>query len=165
MKTILTAALLLFTLTVTSAYQAAQTATLDAAAAAKQEEELAQAGEKLVDRVCGECHAVDEITAVRRTQKSWEEMVMSMSDRGASATEDEFKTINRYLARYYGSVRVNSATADELSAVLGLTAAQAAAIVAHRTASGRITDAAALMKVPGVDAAKLEEQPQALRFD
>ena len=69
------------------------------------------------------------------------------------------------LTRYYGIVRVNAASAEELSAVLGLPPKVAAAVVEYRTAHGKFADIAALLKVEGVDKAKLEEQPEALRFD
>jgi competence ComEA-like helix-hairpin-helix protein len=49
--------------------------------------------------------------------------------------------------------------------VLGLSAKDANAIVEYRKAHGNFTDLASLEKVEGVDKAKLEEQPEALRFN
>jgi competence ComEA-like helix-hairpin-helix protein len=49
--------------------------------------------------------------------------------------------------------------------VLGLSAKEAAAIVDYRKANGNFTDLASLEKVQGVNKARLEEQPEALRFD
>jgi competence ComEA-like helix-hairpin-helix protein len=49
--------------------------------------------------------------------------------------------------------------------VLGFSAKDAQAIVEYRTAHGKFADAAALAKVPGIDKAKIEEQPDAMRFD
>ena len=60
---------------------------------------------------------------------------------------------------------VNTATPEELSSVLGLPAKVAAAVVDYRKEHGNFTDLAGLLKVDGVDKAKLEEQPEALRFD
>ena len=60
---------------------------------------------------------------------------------------------------------MNSATPEELSAVLGLPAKVAAAVVDYRKAHGNFTDVGRIAKVDGVDKAKLEEQPDALRFD
>ena len=88
-----------------------------------------------------------------------------MSQRGAPGTDPDFALIKKYLTRYYGIVRVNTASAEELSAVLGLPPKVAAAVVAYRTANGKFADLAALEKVEGVDKAKLEEQPEALKFD
>ena len=49
--------------------------------------------------------------------------------------------------------------------MLGLPPKVAAAVVEYRTANGKFTDLAGLAKVDGVDKAKLEEQPEAIKFD
>jgi competence ComEA-like helix-hairpin-helix protein len=68
------------------------------------------------------------------------------------------------MKRYYGLVAVNTAPAEELSAVLGLSPKDAKAIVDYRTAHGKFADADALRKVPEIDTKKIDEQPEALRF-
>lgn len=131
------------------------------------EEELqfSDAAEGTLTRVCVSCHPFENITKTRRNVREWADQVTAMSQRGAPGTPADFTTIKKYLVRYYGIVRVNSATAEELSAVLGLPMKVAAAVVEYRTANGKFTDLAALEKVAGVDKAKLEEQPEAIRFD
>jgi competence protein ComEA len=131
----------------------------------EQEEELARVGEETTDRVCKTCHTLENITRMRRTSGEWEEVITTMTGRGANATEDEFETIKQYLIRWYGVVRINTAAAKELSAVLGLSAKDAEAVVQYRKAHGNFADAAALASVPGIDKAKIEAQPEALRFD
>ena len=84
---------------------------------------------------------------------------------GARATDEQFRMIRRYLMRYYGTVRVNNAPAVEFSAVLGYSPKDAAAIVSYRDAHGPFADINALVKVPGLDRTKLDEQPEALKFD
>jgi competence ComEA-like helix-hairpin-helix protein len=133
--------------------------------AALKDDELLRAGEETTERVCGECHAVDEVTVTRRAPRDWSDMVNAMMDRGATATTDEVALIKRYLTRSFGLVRVNTATAEDLAAVLGLAARDAEAVVTHRAANGRFADAAALLKVPGIDRTKIDTQPEALRFD
>jgi len=59
---------------------------------------------------------------------------------------------------------MSGATPSELAAVLGLSAKDAQAVVDYRKAHGNFADLAALMKIEGIDKAKLEEQPDALRF-
>ena len=132
---------------------------------AAEEEEFATAAEATLERVCILCHPFENIIKTRRTVREWTEQVTTMSQRGAPGTESDFALVNKYLTRYYGIVRVNTATAEELSAVLGLPPKVAAAVVEYRTANGRFTDIAGLAKVEGVDKAKLEEQPEAIRFD
>ena len=92
-------------------------------------------------------------------------MVTEMAARGAVATDAQFATVRQYLTRYFGSVSVNTASAEELSAVLGLSPKDANAIVEHRKAHGKFADAAALARVPGIDRARIEAQPEALRFN
>jgi competence protein ComEA len=129
------------------------------------DEELAKVGEPLVTKVCTtSCHGIEEIESARRTRPGWIDLVGEMKIKGAEATAPQFEIIKKYLPRYYGLVAVNAAAPDELSAVLGLSAKDAQAIVAYRTANGPFADIDALRKVPGIDAAKIDEQPEALRF-
>jgi competence protein ComEA len=131
---------------------------------ADEEQQFSDAAEATIERVCIACHPFENITKTRRTIPEWNVQVNTMVARGAPGTEKDFATIKKYLTRYFGLVRVNTATAEELTSVLGLSPKDAAAIVAYRTAHGNFTDLASLEKVEGVDKAKLEEQPEALRF-
>ena len=126
---------------------------------------FSDAAEATMERVCVACHPFENIVKTRRTAREWNEQVTVMAGRGAPGTPTDFATIKKYLTRYYGIVRVNAATAEEMTSVLGLSAKDANAIVAYRTAHGNFTDLASLEKVDGVDKAKLEEQPEALRFN
>jgi competence ComEA-like helix-hairpin-helix protein len=131
-----------------------------------QDDELSRLGEELVNKVCdSSCHGLERLDEMRRTPRDWNDVVTTMATKGATATDAQFGTIKKYLVRYYGIIAVNTATADDLSAVLGLTAKDAAAIVQYRDAHGKFADVEALMKVPGIDTAKIEEQPDALRFN
>jgi competence ComEA-like helix-hairpin-helix protein len=133
-------------------------------AEARAEEEFARVGEETIEKVCIMCHPWENIVRARRTVRQWEDVVTTMAGRGANGTEDQFATVKQYLTRYYGLVPVNTASAADLSAVLGLSSKDAEAIVAYRTAHGRFADIAALSKVEGVDKSKIEEQPEALLF-
>jgi competence ComEA-like helix-hairpin-helix protein len=132
---------------------------------AEEEEQFSAGAEATIERVCILCHPFENISKARRTASDWTEQVTTMSQRGAPGTEPEFELIKKYLTRYYGIVRVNAASAEELSAVLGLPPKVAAAVVEYRTKNGKFADIAALEKVTGVDKAKLEEQTEALKFD
>lgn len=136
-----------------------------AGAAAQDEEELARIGHEMTEKVCVECHEVEVVTSLRRTPRDWNNMVTTMAQRGANGTDDQFATIKKYLTRYYGLVAVNSAPAEDFSAVLGLTAKDADAIVEYRKANGKFGDAATLAKVPGIDKSKIEAQLDALVFN
>jgi competence ComEA-like helix-hairpin-helix protein len=132
---------------------------------AAEEEQFAAAAEATLERVCIACHPFENITKARRTARDWTDQVIAMAQRGAPGSEPEFTLVTKYLTRYYGVVGVNTASADDLSAVLGLPPKVAAAVVEYRGANGRFTDIASLGKVAGVDKAKLEEQAGAIRFD
>ena len=128
--------------------------------------ELATVGKELTGRVCAtECHGLELIDDVRKTGREWTDAIRNMLERGASGTEQEFDIVRRYLQRYNGLVFINIAPAEELSAVLGLSAKDAQAIVEYRQAHGKFEDAAGLAKVPGIDATAVEMQPDAIRFN
>ena len=131
----------------------------------EEQDSLDAAAEATMQRVCIACHPFENITRTRRTVREWSDQVTNMAQRGAPGTEKDFALVKRYLTRWYGIVRVNSATPEELSAVLGLPLKVATAVVDYRKEHGNFTDVAGLLKVDGVDKAKLEEQPEALRFD
>jgi len=134
-------------------------------APAMSDEELTKVGEPLVAKVCTtSCHGIEEIESARRTRAGWIDLVVEMKIKGAEATAPQFEIIKKYLPRYYGLVAVNTAAPDELSAVLGLSAKDAQAIVGYRTANGPFADIDGLRKVPGIDVTKIDEQPEALRF-
>ena len=131
----------------------------------EEEQQFSDAAEATLERVCIACHPFENIIKTRRTVREWSDQVSTMSQRGAPGTEPDFALVKKYLTRYYGIVRVNTASVEELSAVLGLPPKVAAAVVEYRTANGKFTDLAGLAKVDGVDKAKLEEQPEAIKFD
>jgi competence protein ComEA len=132
----------------------------------QEEDAFAAAGEEVTTKVCTTmCHGIDRIERLRRTPRDWNDQVRAMAERGAMATEDQFAMIKKYLARYYGLVAVNTAPAAELASVLGFSSKDADAIVAYRDAHGKFADVDAVLKVPGIDKTKIEEQPDALRFN
>jgi len=132
---------------------------------AEEEDAFVKVAEGTLERVCVACHPFENIIKNRRTMPEWDAQVTQMAMRGAPGTETDFTLAKKYLTRYYGVIHVNAATAEELSAVLGLSSKTAAAVVEYRKANGKFTDLASLLKVEGVDKAKLEENADALRFD
>ena len=132
---------------------------------AEEEEAWATAAEATTEQLCSPCHPIPEFTRTRHTWPEWHDAVLRMAALGLSATDEQLTTVKLYLTRYYGVVKVNTATAAELSAVLGLSTKDAAAIVEYRKANGNFADAAALLKVDGIDKVKITDQPEALRFN
>ena len=132
---------------------------------AAEEEAWATAAEETTIALCGQCHPIQEITRTRLTWSEWSDSVLTMGALGVPTTEARLTTVKLYLTRYYGAVYINTATAAEISAVLGLSSKDAAAIVEYRKANGRFANAEALAKVAGIDKSRIEEQPEAIRFD
>jgi competence protein ComEA len=115
-------------------------------------------------KVCWDCHDPDRIRQARRTRVEWEDIIYQMIDRGAVGSDQDFSLVLQYLLRDYGRVNVNQSTSAELALVLDLSAKEAEALVAHREANGPFKDFEALLKVPGLDAKKLEEHRAAILF-
>jgi competence protein ComEA len=131
----------------------------------QEEEEFARAGEAMTERICATaCHTTEKVYTKRRTARDWGDVITQMAARGAPATDEQFATVKRYLTRYFAIVSVNTAPAEELSAVLGLSPKDAKAIVEYRKVHGDFADIAALLKVEGIDKAKIEADPDALIF-
>lgn len=59
-------------------------------------------GKGAVLKICSECHAIEQAVAMRGSEKDWKDVIDLMIDRGATISEDEFKSILSYLAKNYG---------------------------------------------------------------
>jgi DNA uptake protein ComE-like DNA-binding protein len=117
--------------------------------------------------VCAACHGVDAIVAQRATKDGWESIVGDMVSRGASASNDDIKTIVEYLAKNFGpepaKVNVNKATSKEIETGLELTSKEADTLVKYRQDHGDYKDWDGLSKA-GVDAKKLEAKKDKIAF-
>jgi competence ComEA-like helix-hairpin-helix protein len=129
--------------------------TPDMAAAAAAEAAADEKAGAMFAASCIDCHDLETATAMRRMPRDWEFVVADMGARGANVTPESSAVIAKYLARHYGLLNVNRATAPEIALVLWLSEKDAAAIVAYRTANGPFADFDALTKVPGIDLPKL----------
>lgn len=59
-------------------------------------------GKNLVQNVCLGCHGLETTVDMKRTEEEWKKVVDTMASRGADATDEEFATIVKYLAKYFG---------------------------------------------------------------
>jgi len=131
----------------------------------KDDEEVKRTGEPATSEVCTQCHGLEDVTSQRRTVRQWNEVIAQMVDRGAAGTDEDIARVKEYLARFYGLVNANTATAAELSAVLGLSAQDADTVIQYRKAHGPFSDAAALSRVPGIESAHVDAHTEALLFN
>ena len=113
---------------------------------------------------CNECHDAGRITAMRRTKTDWEEVINKMIENGANGTPKDFETIYDFLLRFFGKVYINSATADDLKTIVGLTQKDADAIVAYRKGHGRFADFDALINMPDAPVEALRKRRDGIVF-
>ncbi|MBZ5620665.1 MAG: helix-hairpin-helix domain-containing protein [Acidobacteriia bacterium] len=136
-----------------------------AAAGGAQDAPAAKGSKAIFEKTCSACHTADSVTSARRTRDQWQETIEAMvADQGAKIPDEEFSPILEYLVAVYGKVNVNSAPADEIAQIAGLSQKEAEAIVKFRKENGRFEDFDALGKVPGVDPKKLEKSREAISY-
>ena len=124
-------------------------------------------GKELVAKVCIDCHTAATFRKMRLNEDEWYDKVGDMVDRGAKADEKQQSEIVAYLVRNFGKdakVNMNTAPHSELMVVLGFTVDESKALVAYRTGHGAFKEWSDVLKVPGVDAKKVEEQKDKMSF-
>src|SRR5258708_3524734 len=78
-------------------------------------------GKAVTERICKNCHGIENVVRAKRTKEKWAEIVDNMASRGAKGTEDEFDLVIDYLSTHFGptaaaKVNVNKATSKDLAA-------------------------------------------------
>lgn len=121
-------------------------------------------GADVFKTTCTRCHTPERILSARKTRTQWEETLDKMTKLGATASDEDWATVLDYLLRHYGKVNVNRSPAKDIALVLGISAADADAIVNFRKANGDFADYDALAKVPGINHEKLEKAKDAVAF-
>jgi len=124
-------------------------------------------GRDAVAKVCLECHGASNFRKVRLDRDEWWDQVNEMLDRGAKGTDEEMAAVVEYLAQNFGKeskVRVNTAPLAELRAVLGFTVEESKAVIAYREEKGSFHEWRDLLKVPSLDAKKIEEKKDRMTF-
>jgi competence protein ComEA len=123
------------------------------------------AGKDAVEKTCTACHDLSPLTQMNGGADIWQSVVDDMKSRGADATDAEFRTIVQYLSKYLGPlVHINTDAAKDLQTNLGITDAEAAAIVKYRTDKGAFKEWADLAKVPGLDSSKLAGLQKRIKY-
>jgi competence protein ComEA len=133
--------------------------------AAPQSDLPAGKGKEVLERMCVNCHGLEQITSQRYSKKFWGSVVDDMVSRGAEGSEDDVNAIISYLSRNFGQpVKINTATAKEIEAGLSFTPAESEAVVKYRTDKGDFKSFEELQKVPGLRADLLDEQKKNIAF-
>jgi competence protein ComEA len=136
------------------------------------------AGKSIVQEKCASCHVLKVVTSKRASKQEWSRLVDQMISRGADVDDDDVPTVVAYLSKNFGIssnpsstgrsgahlVNVNEATAAELTASLGLSSDESAAVVAYRRQNGKFRSWQDLTKVPGIEVSKIENNKSRLKF-
>jgi competence protein ComEA len=127
-------------------------------------------GKELILRACVGCHKADEIAVYRFTKDEYHTIVARMGDRGAQATRAELDVIADYLFANFPKIEdttklnVNKATAQQIAAGLGLTDAEAEAVVKYRERHGDFHAWGDLLIIYGVDGKKIAAAKDKISF-
>jgi competence ComEA-like helix-hairpin-helix protein len=126
-------------------------------------------GKKIIQQQCSGCHAGNALAGYQKTREEWEDIVTRMGQR-TTATRDELTTLIDYLATNFPKVddptkvNMNKAGVKELSERLGLSAAEAEAIVKYRDRRGNFRTWGDLLVIYGVDGTKIESLQDKMSF-
>ncbi len=126
-------------------------------------------GKAVVEKMCKGCHGIENVVRSRRTKDKWSDIVDDMIARGAKGTDSEADEVVDYLSTHFGAdaipkVNVNKAGAPDLTSSLGISAADANTIVRYRAEHGSFKSIQDLMKVPNIDAKKIESNRDRVEF-
>lgn len=126
-------------------------------------------GRSQTEKLCKQCHDVERSVSLRQDRDAWNRTVSKMVAFGMKGTDEELTTVLDYLAKHFPAeevprVNVNKASAIELESGLTLRRSQAAAIIAYREKHGDFKAIEDLMKVPTLDAAKIEAKRHRIAF-
>ena len=118
-------------------------------------------GKPAVIKMCIDCHDTGNFRKARLNAEEWADSVADMMQRGAQGTPAEVDAVVAYLEKFFGKgapVRINTAPFAEIRVVLGFTVAEVRALVEYRDKNGAFKSFDDLLKVPGLDAAKVTAQ-------
>jgi competence protein ComEA len=122
-------------------------------------------GKDVLLRVCSTCHSPDNVIANGQDRAGWEAEITKMAGFGAQGSDEDFTAILDYLVKNFpATVNVNKATAAQLETELGITTAQATAIVAYRKDNGDFKTIDDLKKVAELDPKKLDAKKASITF-
>lgn len=126
-------------------------------------------GRTEVEKRCVGCHDLAKAVAVRQDRNGWAATLTKMVGLGMKTTDEELRAIHAYLTEHYPAeelapVNVNKARAIELESRLSLKRSEASAILRYRKEHGDFKSIDDMLKVPGIDTAKIESKKEQLVF-
>jgi competence protein ComEA len=121
-------------------------------------------------KMCSTCHELDKSLSLKQDRAGWQRTVDKMIAFGLKTTDADIITVVDYLTRSYPAddvprLKVNSAEAIEFESTLSIKRSQAKAIIAYREKNGPFKSIADLKKVPGIEAAKIDDKKDRFIFE
>jgi len=123
-----------------------------------------------VQRICLQCHEASQLLTQHRTEADWKATVARMAQKGVPGTPEQYDAIVVYMAKNFPKledstkINMNKATADEIVKTIGLTPAEAEALVTYREKHGEYREWGEMLVVYGVDGRKLEKAKDKMSF-
>jgi competence ComEA-like helix-hairpin-helix protein len=123
-----------------------------------------------VSRICLQCHEPAQLLNQKRTESDWKTTVARMALKGVAAPAEQYDAIAAYMAKNFGKeedttkINMNKAKAEEIVTAIGLTSAEATALVAYREKHGEYREWGEMLVVYGVDGRKLEAAKDRMSF-
>ncbi len=127
-------------------------------------------GKAATEKMCGTCHGVGIFINRRESREGWNGIIEDMLHRGMKGEDEELGEVSDYLAQFLSKsapgakVNMNVGSAKAIVSAIGISEAQAAAIVKYRAENGKFKSLDDLLKVPGIDGAAIESQKAKLDF-
>ena len=126
-------------------------------------------GKAEVAQMCGSCHDLNKAVSLRQDRNGWGATLLKMVNFGMEANDEQLNTMLGYLVDNYPPqqlppVNINTARAIQLEARLTLKRSEAAAIIKYRNEHGKFASIEDVMKVPGIEAAKIAEKKDSIAF-
>lgn len=120
-------------------------------------------------RLCATCHDLGKAVSIRQDRNGWGASLLKMVNFGMEATDEELNVMLAYLTEHFPPqqlppVNINTARAIQLEARLTLKRSEAAAIIQYRKEHGDFESIEDVLKVPGIDAAKITAKKDRIAF-
>jgi competence protein ComEA len=127
-------------------------------------------GRMETEKLCKGCHEISRSIAPRQDRAGWNNTMQKMVAYGLKSSEADYNAVLAYLSTHYpaeevGKINVNTASAIDMESGLTLRRSQAHAVIEWREKNGAFHSLDDLKKVPGIDAAKLDEKADRITFE
>jgi len=125
------------------------------------------AGKAEVAKLCTECHPPGNFRKVRHDKDEWTDTVGDMVEKGSKGTPAELAAVVDYLALNFGpdsKVNMNTAPLEEIKVQLGFTVPESQAVIEYRQQKGGYKEWRDVLKVAGLDPAKVEAKKDKMGF-